>query len=145
MSFSPLVPKHTITQKAPAGHGDCCDTAHRLLLTTALALATIPGTGVGWQNSALSLHHAGPSRRSSVHATDPSPKCPTSPKSPTRASRATVPRAKGRGLQADPSRPSGWLQTTREVTTAATAAVVLCCRIPAYPPGVCVCVCVYVY
>ena len=54
-----------------------------------------------------------------------------------------MPQRKARGLQTDPSRPPGWLQATREATTATTA-VVLCCGIPAYPQGE-VYVCMYVW
>ena len=119
-----------------------------------LSAASSPTTSSLTLSSALSLRHACwpvavPSRRGSVHATEPSPKRPTSSLlSPTRATHATrkfVPQRKGRGLQADPSRPTGWLQATRQTTTTATTAVFLGCRIPANPLGVMVCVCVCVY
>ena len=38
-------------EKAPAGHGDCYRIAHRLLLATAVLVATMPGTGIGWSKS----------------------------------------------------------------------------------------------
>ena len=104
-------------------------------------------------SSSLSLHHACwpvdvPCRRSSVHATEHSPNSPTSiPYSPTRATQATrefLPQRKERGLKNDPPRPPGWLQATRETSSAYTA-VVFCCGIPAYPSGVSLCVYVRVY
>ena len=38
-------------EQSPAGRGACCGTAHRLLLATAVSLATIPGAGIGWRKS----------------------------------------------------------------------------------------------
>ena len=34
-------------EKSPAGREACCGTAHRLLLATAVPIATIPGAGIG--------------------------------------------------------------------------------------------------
>ena len=48
----PLSPQNIQSrEKAPAGHGTCCGTAHRLLLATAVPIATMPGTGMSWRKS----------------------------------------------------------------------------------------------
>ena len=42
----PLSPQNIQShEKSPAGRGACCGTAHRLLLATAVPIATIPGLG----------------------------------------------------------------------------------------------------
>ena len=38
-------------EQSPAGRGAWCGTAHRLLLATAVSIATIPGAGIGWRKS----------------------------------------------------------------------------------------------
>ena len=38
-------------EQSPAGRGACRGTAHRLLLATAVSIATIPGAGIGWRKS----------------------------------------------------------------------------------------------
>ena len=38
-------------EQSPAGRGACCGTAHRLLLATAVSIATIPGARIGWRKS----------------------------------------------------------------------------------------------
>ena len=48
----PLSPQNIQShEKASAGHGACCGTAHRLLLATAVYIARMPGTGMGWRKS----------------------------------------------------------------------------------------------
>ena len=48
----PLSPQNIQShEKAPAGRGTCCGTAHRLLLATAVPIATTPGAGIGWRKS----------------------------------------------------------------------------------------------
>ena len=46
----PLSPQNIqLHKKFPAGRGACCGTAHRLLLATAVPIATMPGAGIDWQ------------------------------------------------------------------------------------------------
>ena len=48
----PLTPQNIQShEEAPAGHGACCGTAHRLLLATAVSIASMPGAGMGWDKS----------------------------------------------------------------------------------------------
>ena len=48
----PLSPQNIEShEKALAGHGDCCGTAHRLLLATAVPIATMPGAEMCWRKS----------------------------------------------------------------------------------------------
>ena len=48
----PLSPQNIQShEKFPAGRGACCGTAHRLLLATAVPIATIPGAGIDWRKS----------------------------------------------------------------------------------------------
>ena len=44
----PLLPQNIQShEQSPAGRGACCGTAHRLLLATAVPIATTPGAGIG--------------------------------------------------------------------------------------------------
>ena len=48
----PLSPRNMQShEKSPARREACCGTAHRLLLATAVSIATIPGAGIGWRKS----------------------------------------------------------------------------------------------
>ena len=48
----PLSPQNIqLHEKSPASRGACCGIAHRLLLATAVPIATIPGVGIGWRKS----------------------------------------------------------------------------------------------
>ena len=48
----PLSPQRIQShEKSPASRGACCGTAYRLLLATAVPIATILGAGIGWRKS----------------------------------------------------------------------------------------------
>ena len=48
----PLSPQNIQShEKSPASRGAWCGTAHRLLLATAVHIATISGAGIGWRKS----------------------------------------------------------------------------------------------
>ena len=48
----PLSPQNIQShEKFPASRGASCGIAHRLLLATAVPIATIPGAGIGWRKS----------------------------------------------------------------------------------------------
>ena len=53
LAYPPFLSPQNIQphEKSQAGREACCGTAHRLLLATAVPIATIPGAGIGWHKS----------------------------------------------------------------------------------------------